>query len=616
MPLIALLLALAAPMDTVRSPQYVDYRIEARLDEAAQLLNGRLRLEYRNNASVALDTVWFHLHLNAFRPNSAWARRELDFGVTRFQQLGTDDHAFERVGRVVVAGSTMQPVYPLAPDSTVMGVPLPQRLLPGAAVTMEMEWEARPSTLPRRQGRRGRHYDFAQWYPRVAVFERGAWQVQPLLPQGEFHGEFGSYDVSLDLAADQVIGATGVPGEGDPGWAAAAAVPGTRPGLRRDAYTPRAAQRLGLLADTPEAGRKHVRWRAEDVHHFAWSTSPDYIYEGGRYEDVAIHVLYQPGDTAWADGVVVGRTADALAFYDMIFGKYPWPQITNLHRIEGGGTEFPMLVMNGSPSAGLILHEVGHNYVHGILANNEWREGWLDEGFVSYLTNWGHQLAGRPVNWERDLTAIRQYDRLGLSQPIGLPAAEFRDPRTYGAMTYTKPALVFRMLHWLMGDDAFRAALRLYYEENKLQHVTESDLRRAVNAVHTEPLDWFFDQWIHTTHTLDYRLGELSAEQDSAGRWTARIEVIREGEIWMPVDLRVNDATIRLTSRDRRQVIVVNTDTRPTAVVLDPENILIDIDPSNNRGEFSLVAGGPDHQVDASPGAAIPAAETGAGREP
>jgi hypothetical protein len=129
-------------------------------------------------------------------------------------------------------------------------------------------------------------------------------------------------------------------------------------------------------------------------------------------------------------------------------------------------------------------------------------------------------------------------------------------------------------------------------------------------------LDWFFDQWIHTTHTLDYRLGELGAEQDAAGRWTARVEVIREGEIWMPVDLRVNDATIRLTSRDRRQVVVVNTDTRPTVAVLDPENILIDMDPSNNRGEFSLAAPAQDHPLDASSMAAPAATETAAGREP
>jgi hypothetical protein len=418
------------------------------------------------------------------------------------------------------------------------------------------------------------------------VYDRGGWQVQPLLPQGEFYGEFASYDVSLDIAADQVMGATGVPVAGDPGWRGAAAVPGTVPDYRRDAYSPSAAAALGLLDDQAATGRRIVRWRADNVHHFAWTTSPDYIYEGGAFGDVAVHVLYQPGDTAWADGVVVQRTIDALAFYDEIFGTYPWPQITNVHRIEGGGTEFPMMVMNGSPSVGLILHEVGHNYVHGILANNEWREGWLDEGFASFLTNWAHELAGRPVNWDRDLAGIRAMEQRGLTQPISLASSEFRDPQTYGAMTYTKPALVFRMLHWLMGDEAFRAALRDYYSANKLQHVSEADLRVAMGAHYPGGLDWFFDQWIHTTATLDYRLGELTAVQAPDGSWTAQVEVIRDGAIWMPVDLRVDDAVQRLTSRERRQVVRVRTAEQPVEAALDPGNVLLDVNPFNNRRRF------------------------------
>jgi hypothetical protein len=589
--MLPLLLALgaaaqAAPADTTYFQQHVDYRIEASLDEEAQVLAGRLRMRYTNNAPASIDTLWFHLHLNAFRPNSAWATRELEFGQRRFQDLGADDHAFERVSRVMIDGAAAVPIYPGAPDSTVMGLALPRAVEPGGSIIVDIDWTARPSTLPRRQGRRGRHYDFAQWYPRIAVYDRGGWRVQPLMPQGEFYGEFGSYDVTLDVAEDQVIGSTGVPVEGDPGWQRASAVQGTAPEYRRDAYAPRAADPLNLLPSAPASGRRQVRWRAEDVHHFAWTTSPDYIYETGAFGDVAIHVLYQPGDTAWADGVVVQRTADALLWFDSIFGAYPWPQMTNVHRIEGGGTEFPMLVMNGSPSEGLILHEVGHNYVHGILANNEWLEGWLDEGFVSYLTNWAHASAGRPVDWEGSLRAIRQRELAGATQPIGLPAAEYVDFQTYNAMTYTKPALVFRMLHWLMGDELFIAALRTYYDENRLQHVTESDLRRAVNAVYPQSLDWFFDQWIHTTGTLDYSIGEVDTAQTGEGEWITRVEVIRDGDIWMPVDLSVNGATLRLDSRERHQTVELRTATRPVEVVLDPDHFLLDIRPGNNRKEL------------------------------
>src|SRR5690606_28855371 len=175
----------------------------------------------------------------------------LEYGERRFTDLGPDEHAFERVSRVTIGDVAITPVYPGAPDSTVMGVPLPQPVAPGESVSVDIAWDARPSTLPRRQGRRGRHYDFAQWYPRIAVYDRTGWAVQPLMPQGEFYGEFGHYDVTVDVAEDQVIGATGVPVEGDPGWAGAAAEPGAQPVLRRDGYAARTPGRLGLLDAQP-----------------------------------------------------------------------------------------------------------------------------------------------------------------------------------------------------------------------------------------------------------------------------------------------------------------------------------------------------------------------------
>src|SRR2546426_5661700 len=56
----------------------------------------------------------------------------------------------------------------------------------------------------------------------------------------------------------------------------------------------------------------------------------------------------------------VGRTVTALAWLDSLFGTYQWPQLTNVHRIEGGGTEFPMMIMDGSASLGLIVRSEEH----------------------------------------------------------------------------------------------------------------------------------------------------------------------------------------------------------------------------------------------------------------
>lgn len=571
--------------------QGVAYRIEARLDEETDVLHGRARLHYTNRSRSTLDTLYLHQHLNAFRPNSAWARRELEYGERRFTDLRPDEHAFERFTAVRVDGRAVTPVYPGAPDSTVVALPLAAPLRPGDSVTVAMDWDARLSTLPRRQGRRGRHFDFAQWYPRIAVFDRTGWAAQPLLPQGEFYGEFASYDVTLDVAADQKIGSTGVAVEGDPGY---------QPPLvgRPPQGTVPAA--LGFLQGEAAEGRKRVRFVADSVHHFAWSADPEYIHDfalrtavfdapGERFGSAGsqtlpgIHVLYLPGDTAWDERAALKRTYDALTWMEGLFGPYPWPQITNVHRLESGGTEFPMLVMNGSAGESLIVHEVAHQWLHGILANNEFREGWMDEGFTSFVTNWYFEAKGDTGIWRNTMLTLERMERTDSVQPIALPGAAFRSPRLYTAMTYTKAGAVFRMLRDLLGEETFRRVLREFHARHRLQHVTGADFQRVAEEVGGRDLDWFFDQWITRTDGLDYGVASASTAPAGGGRWRTRVTVQRTGAAWMPVTVQVGDVTRRLEGRGRRQSFEVVTATRPAEVLVDPRWVLIDPDRSNNR---------------------------------
>lgn len=585
---------LLAPARTIcqepnRFQQDVSYRIEATLEESTDVLRGRARLRYVNHSPDALDTLYFHQHLNAFRPNSAWARRESEYGERRFADLGPDEHAFERFVAVHVDGTPVRPAYPGAPDSTVAAIPLPRPLAAGDSAELLLDWEARLATVPRRQGRRGRHYDWAQWYPRIAVYEPGGWRYQPLLPQGEFYGEFGSYDVTLEVAADQVIGATGVPVEGDPGWTAAGDVSGNDPALGGPRWPGIAADPLGLLPGEAAAGRKRVRWTADDVHHFAWSAAPDFAHLGGELQHctatplapVRLHVLTQQGDD-WDPAAALQRTRDALCWLEGKFGPYPYPQLTNLHRIEGGGTEFPMVIMDGSDSEGLIVHESTHQYLHGILANNEWQDGWLDEGFTSFMTNWYFEEQGQEDVWERTMQGAVEREQAGDTQPIAIPGADFRDPATYSAMTYRKASLVFRMLRDVVGDEAFVSGLHLYYERNRFRHVGEDDLRAAMEEASGQQLDWFFQQWLHTVDQLDYGIGAVSTRRVRDG-WRTRIEVLRLDDAWMPITLQVGDTVERLDGREQRRVVQIVTRERPREVVLDPAKVLLDVDRSNNR---------------------------------
>jgi len=549
--------------------QRVAYEITASLDEPSGVLTGVARIRYVNRSPDTLRDFYVHQYLNAFRPGSRWAAADSAEQRDRFQHLEDPDYAFERITAATVMGAPLGPDYPYAPDSTIAHWTLPRPLAPGDSMVVEIAWQARPSTLPRRQGRRGRRFDFAQWYPKVVVYDKRGWQDHPLYPAGEFYGEFATYDVRLDLPADQVIGATGVPVEGDPGWERANARPGAPIDYQRDWY-----RVPGAGCRAVAAGRKCVRFYAADVHHFAFSLNPEYRYEQGRYGGVVVRVLYLPQDSAtWGKGIAVGRTETALAWLDTLFGAFPWPQITNVHRIEGGGTEFPMMVMDGSAGLGLIVHEVGHNYTMGVLANNEWREGWLDEGFTSFQTGWFFESRGQGPAYPGLDANILFWDVDRWSEPVSMVSERYRDFSTYGTMIYTKAQLFFEQLRYVVGDDTMRRILRTYYARWKLKHVDEDAFRAVAEEVSGMDLKWLFGQWLHGTPLIDYRLKRANRRRMADGRWLTAVTIERLGDGWMPVEIGDEGGdTIyaRATGQPEIERVEFVTRRKPGRLTLDP----------------------------------------------
>lgn len=591
--------------------QRVTYTIVATLDEPAQRVRASGTMRYVNNSPDTLREMYVHQYLNAFRPHSRWSAIDEREGRDRFQRLRDPDFGYERfTAPVRVDGVAVRVDYPGAPDSTVAHFVLPSPLPPGDSLLVDFAWDARPSTLPRRQGRRGRHWDLAQWYPKVAVYDRAGWEPNALQPAGEFYGEYGTYDVTLVVAADQVIGASGVPVAGDPGWA----------GALRAGEIRAAGNAYGELPPPPTVfipqGYKAVRFVARDIHHFAWSASPHYRYEGGVYvrpvlrgrvpawDTVAVHALYQPEDDGtWGGLRVITRTINALRWLESVYGAYAYPQMTVLHRIEGGGTEFPMLLMNGSPSQGLILHEGGHVFTYGILGNNEWRSGWMDEGLTSYQTSWaegntaqeiaraaaaGDTARTRGVRGYRALAlraAVSPADALGLTetladlegraQPIGTRAQDFRDFPTYNAMIYDRGELMYGQLRDVLGDSTFLAFLHDYYARWALRHVDERAMRASAERVSGRDLGWFFEQWVHRTGVMDYAVERVRRTRDASGRWVTDVEVGRRGTYGHPIAVGVRTQSGWTIARAidpmaKRQTVRVITEEQPLDVRLDP----------------------------------------------
>jgi hypothetical protein len=565
--------------------QEVAYQITARLDEPSGVLAGHEVIHYLNRSPDTLTSLSLHLYLNAFRPGSRWADADSVEGKRRFNDLREPDFAFNHVRNVLIMGAAAEPVYPFAPDSTVVRFALPRPLAPDDSMTVALDWDARPSTVPRRQGREGRRFDFAQWYPKVVVYDRHGWEEHPLYPAGEFYGEFASFQVDLDVPRDQVVGATGVPVCGDPGWERANRAPAAPVEYQRDYYGPRTPP--ADACDGAAAGRKKIRWYAERVHHFAMSLNPSYRYEGGHFGNVAVHVLYQPGDEAsWGNGIAVKRTQTALGWLDQLYGPFGWPQITNVHRIEGGGTEFPMMIHNGSADQGLIVHELGHNYTMGLLANNEWREGWLDEGFTSFQTNWFWEAMGRASSYPSSEAEILELDLDDYSEPPSLVAEDYRDFDSYSLAIYSRGELFFQQLRYIVGDATMHRILQTFYDRWKYRHVDEAAFREVAEEVSGRDLSTFFAQWLHTTELYDYAVGRVKKDRKGDG-WVTRVEVVRKAPGRIPVEVAViaqhDTALVRTDGLAEREWAEIPTRSRPREVLVDPRVQAHDWNMLNNR---------------------------------
>lgn len=614
--------------------QRADYQIVATLDDRLGVLTATGTLRYVNRSPDVLRELWVHQHLNAFRPGSKWSATDEREGRLRFQALPDPDYAYERFTTPPrVNGRPVVVEYPLAPDSTVVRLALPAPLAPGDSVAVDFAWTARPSTVPRRQARRGRSFDFSQWYPKVAVYDRDGWKPNALVPAGEFYGEFGAFDVTLVLPSDQIVGATGVPVSGDPGYARVMAPGSERPRLAAQAY------RDVPSAPTVQvpAGYKAVRFIARNVHHFAWSTSPGYRYEGMSYvhapsqlyrfpiwDTVSVHVLYRADAvddcarasadsaeqtscvdrslTQWQGGKALAQTRTALRWLEALYGDYPYPQITVVKRIDASGTEFPMLLMNGEASVGLTVHELGHVFTYGILANNEWQSGWMDEGLSSYqeLLQAGDSrvlLAARlAMAHERNPaqptdTAVRRLRarldsmsdeqastvREGTAEPIGTRADLFRSFAVYNASVYDRGQSMYQALHDLLGDAAFQRVLREYYAMWQFRHVDRWAMQAVAERVGEQKLGWFFDQWVQQAGVIDYALrAPVVRKEQVAGRsrWVVTAQLVRVGRYRHPMPIGVRTAAgwtiVRADALQDSQLVQVRLNEAPDAVWLDP----------------------------------------------
>lgn len=519
--------------------QHVDYLIQVTLDDTLHELHAFEQVSYTNNSKSPLDSIYFHLWPNAYKDNStALAKQLLENGSTDFFYSSEDEKGYIDSLDFKIDKKRVNWYFDSI-HKDICVLKLPNTLAPGHSVTITTPFKVKLPGDFSRMGHADQSYQITQWYPKPAVYDREGWRPQPYLDQGEFYSEYGSFNVSITLPKNYVVGATGdLIEEEEKKWL-----------LEKVSETEKIS-RFSDESPFPESSKEYktISYYQKNVHDFAWFADKRYHVLKGKVElpnstdSVDTWIMFT-NDYAhlWKDAIpYMNRSIYAYSDWN---GNYPYQQATAVYGAlsAGSGMEYPNVTVIGeTQSAGeleiVLVHELGHNWFQGILGFNEAEQPAMDEGINSFnelryvetymgdysLVN--SYLSPMLAKWlnmnsfthrdENEMTYLMKARR-NIDQPLNLHSKEYTSAN-YGSIVYAKKALSVQMLRSHLGDTLFDKCMHQFFEDWKFKHPTLQDWRNTLEEVSGKKLGWFFNEYYQTTAKADLKIKKIKKQDGFA----------------------------------------------------------------------------------------------------
>ncbi|WP_281989794.1 M1 family metallopeptidase [Aquimarina aggregata] len=579
--------------------QHVDYVMKVDMNVENFQYLGTQELVYTNNSPDTLSKVFYHLYFNAFKPGSEMDIRSLNLPDPDPRVLDKISKLTPEESGYLMVSSLTQNKKPLTykVEGTVLEVTLDKPILPGEKTTFSMKFNGQVPKQIRRSGRNNKEgvaLSMTQWYPKIAEYDFEGWHADPYIAR-EFHGVWGDFDVTININKDYVLGGSGY--------------------LQNP-------QEIGHGYEKPGTKVKHkgktLSWhfKAPNVHDFAWAADPEYIHDSVKVPNgPTLHFLYKDKKEIldnWKD--LQPKTVELMNYFSEKIGKYPYDQYSVIQGGDGGMEYAMSTLITGERSfeslVGVTAHEMAHSWFQHILATNEAKHEWMDEGFTSYISTLAMNEVMKQNNPNSLKGMYKTYFQLaisGVEQPQTTQADRYAHNAAYGASAYAKGAVFLSQLGYVIGEDNLAKTIRRYFDTWKFKHPTPNDFKRIAEKVSGLELDWYLTDWTQTTNRIDYGIKEVIEESGKT-----KVVLERNGQMPMPIDLYVEytDGTIesfympiRLMRGEKENPIssmkrtvladwpwanptyTVELD-KPAAAIksisIDIMNLLADVNPSNN----------------------------------
>jgi len=519
--------------------QHVDYKMDVTMDTKTYRYKGKQELVYTNNSPDTLRRVFYHLYPNAFQPGSEMDMRlrnikdpdgrmvtkikgadGKEVKESRIKNLKPNEIGFLKISNFKQDGVSAA----VKEVETILEVTLAKPLLPGAKTTFTLDFDGQVPVQIRRSGRNnaeGVELSMSQWYPKLAEYDFEGWHADPYIAR-EFHGVWGNFDVKITIDKDYVLGGSGY--------------------LQNKNEIGHGYQDSGVTVDHKK--KKALTWHfvAPNVHDFTWAADKNYIHDIAQVPGGAtLHFLYKNNPKIienWKN--LQPLTVKLMQYYNDIVGKYPYDQYSVIQGGDGG-MEYAMctLILGEGTFEGLVgvtAHEMGHSWFQHVLASNESKHGWMDEGFTSFIEDLGmNELsAEKRANPFGGYAGYYSMATSGKEQPQGTHADRFDENRVYSITSYSKGELFLSQLIYVIGKENLMKTIKKYYNDFKFKHPTPNDIKRTAEKVSGANLDWYLTDWTLTTNTIDYGITNVA---ESSGKTSVSLK--RIGRMPMPIDIVV-----------------------------------------------------------------------------
>lgn len=571
--------------------QEAAYTMSIELDDDNHQYDGTQSLVYINNSPDTLNKVFYHLYFNAFQNGSMMDVRSRSISDPdrrvgdRISKLSKEEEGFLKVESLTQNGEKIT----FNEVGTILEVELGKPILPGEKVTFDMNFKGQVPLQIRRSGRdnsEGIAYSMTQWYPKMAEYDLEGWHSNPYIGR-EFHGVWGTFDVTIKIDSAYTIGGTG--------------------------YLQNKVEIGKGYSDkkgTNQSAKLSWHFKSPKVHDFAWAADKNYTHTTYQVENGPLVRFFFVEDekTKLWDSL---PAYTGLIFQKMNekFGTYPYDEYAVIQGGDGG-MEYPMATLiTGHRSKGSLIgvtaHEVIHSWYQHLLGTNESLYSWMDEGFTSYAQD--VVLSEILPNYTPFSGSYRSYYALvasGNQMPLTTHADWFTTNRAFGVASYSMGCIFIHQLSYIIGQENLDKTMMAYFNEWKFKHPTPMDFKRIAERISGIELDWYLEQWVNSTNTIDYAISSnyLSAKETT-------IALDRIGNMPMPLDIEITlnngkkalyNIPLRIMRGEKKEFkdVTILKDwpwTYPSysftvpfkqseikSIVIDPSSRMADIDQTNN----------------------------------